>query len=257
MRISIIVANWKMNKSVSEAVRFVQELHSSLTENDEIEVVIAPPFTSLNSLSEKFKDSPIKLAAQNVFCMPDGPFTGEISPRMLKDVGCDYVIIGHSERRDLFNESDEMIHAKIVAAIKNDLIPILCVGERLQELRSGQTEAVLARQLDSALQGLRSTDVERLVIAYEPVWAIGTGETASPEDAQVGALWIRKRIQALFSAKISNGVWILYGGSVNPENAKELLAQRDIDGALVGGSSLDPKAFLKIIQTAVQAKRNK
>jgi triosephosphate isomerase len=246
-----------MHKILSEAVSFAQDLLSNLNGNGEVEIVIAPPFTALSPLNEALRDTSIKLAAQNLFYMPEGAFTGEISSVMLKDVGCDYVIIGHSERRDLFGESNELIHKKLSAALNNELVPILCVGERLKERRIGQTENVLAQQLDSALQDFRSTDIEALVIAYEPVWAIGTGETALPEDAQAGALFIRTRLQALFNAKIAKAVRIQYGGSVKPENAEELLVQPDIDGALVGGSSLDPKAFLKIIQAAARARTSK
>lgn len=248
MRQPIIVANWKMHKTVVEAREYIAQF---LTLIESIEgVVLAPPFTALSAASEALQGSQIKLAAQNMHYADRGAYTGEVSPIMLRELGCTFVIIGHSERRGHFHEGDELINQKLQSAFKHDLIPVLCVGEKLDERKSGATERVLVRQLRADLEGLTPEQVARLVVAYEPIWAIGTGQTASPDDAQAGARFIRAQIVARFGEKAAEALRIQYGGSVNFKNARSLLAQPDIDGALVGGASLDPVEFAQIVKAA-------
>ena len=253
MRQPIIVANWKMHKTLIETKEYIERFRL-LIEGTE-GVALAPPFTALSMASQALQGSRIQLAAQNMYHAEQGAFTGEISPKMLREFGCSYVIIGHSERRGHFHESDELINQKLQSAFAHDLIPILCVGEQLEERRSGATERVLESQVRADLKGLSCEQVARLVIAYEPIWAIGTGQTASPEDAQAGARFIRQQIASLHDQRTADAVRIQYGGSVNSKNAHSLLAQPDIDGALVGGASLDPVEFAQIVQIAEASQR--
>lgn len=248
----IIAANWKMHKTIPEAREYARIFRELVAGLSGVEIALAPPFTALAPLGEELKGSQIKLAAQDAWHEAQGAYTGEISPLMLKALGCRYVIIGHSERREHFKESDELINLKLKAAFAYDLIPILCVGERLEERQAGRTAAVLEGQLRADLVGLAKGDLARLVIAYEPVWAIGTGETASPQDANEGAKFIRTLVASLYDEATSQSVRVQYGGSVKPENIAELMTQEEIDGALVGGASLDPVAFAEIVKRAVR-----
>lgn len=244
-RIPLIAGNWKMHNNKKETVDFFAAFLPK-AQNLKAEVVICPPFTDLWEAAEKTKDTKVKLGAQNMHWEEKGAFTGEISPDMLKEIRCDYVIIGHSERRQYFAETDETVNKKVKAALKYGLVPIICVGETLEQREQGITMSWVLGQVEKALEGLTARDVERLVFAYEPIWAIGTGKTASSKDAQevIGA--IRRKIAELVGQQASQKVRILYGGSVKPENIKELMAQPDIDGALVGGASLKPDGFYSI-----------
>jgi triosephosphate isomerase len=252
MRKPFVAGNWKMNKTAEQATLLVAELLPELQKINSIERVICPPFTSLMVVSQMVNTSGIGVGAQNMHSDLVGAFTGEISPTMVKEF-CQYVILGHSERRGLFGETDEMVHRKVKAAIENGLIPIMCVGETLQENESGITAEVVERQVNKGLEGISKDNIEKIVIAYEPVWAIGTGRAASAEDAQrvIGSI-IRKLLGNLFDDNYAQKVRILYGGSVNSANAKELFYMPDIDGALVGGASLKSADFIKIVQAAVK-----
>ncbi len=234
-----------MHKTVPEAVSLVKELKELLTEIKDREVLVCPPFTAIYAVKREIEGSPIKLGAQNMFYEEKGAFTGEISPLMLKDLGCSYVILGHSERRHIFGETDELINKKVASAVKHGLVPILCVGELLEERESGKTKNVVERQLLEGLKGLKEGD--EFVIAYEPVWAIGTGKTATPEQAQEVHKFIRELLAENFGREKAERVRILYGGSVKPENIKGLMEMPDIDGALVGGASLRAASFAKIV----------
>lgn len=240
MRRPLIAANWKMNKTIPEARDFLNTFIPSADGIDDIEIVIAPPFTALYPVAEIIKGSNIRLSAQNVFYEEKGAYTGEVSPLMLKDVGCDYVIIGHSERRQYFGESDEVLNRKVKAALRNGLNVIFCIGETLKEREEGMTFDVLKRQVK---EGLKDVDLSGVIIAYEPVWAIGTGRTATPEQAQEAHAFIRGELK-----EISDSIRILYGGSVTPENIDSLMACPDVDGALVGGASLKPDSFERIVR---------
>ncbi|MGE0789333.1 MAG: triose-phosphate isomerase [Sandaracinaceae bacterium] len=249
-RTPLIAGNWKLHKTIAESVELARSVMHKLPRDSKVDVMIAPVFTSLQPVHAAVGDSRVRIAAQNCHYTDQGAFTGELSPPLLKDAGCDAVIVGHSERRQLFGETDEMIHRKVAAVLSHGLMPILCVGETLEEREAGRTEAVVLGQLDAALEGLDASSVQRLVIAYEPVWAIGTGRTAQPADAQAVHAAIRARLGERASPTVAQKVRILYGGSVKPDNAKELLAQPDIDGALVGGASLDAASFLAIAAAA-------
>lgn len=238
-----IAANWKMNKTILEAKEFVNAFAPSVSDINDIDIVIAPSFTALFSVAELIKGSNIKLSAQNVFYEEKGAYTGEISALMLKDVGCDYVIIGHSERRHYFGEDNEILNKKVKAALRNGLEVIFCIGETLKEREEGKTFDVLERQVK---EGLRDIDLSRIVIAYEPVWAIGTGRTASPEQAQEAHAYIRNKLKDLYVA--ADTVRIIYGGSVTPDNIDDLMACHDVNGALVGGASLKPESFERIVR---------
>jgi triosephosphate isomerase len=247
MRIPIIAANWKMFKQVGEALRFAEALAVKIQDLEGVEVVLAPPFTALERLKEAVASTQIELAAQNVHPDREGAFTGEISVSMLTDVGCRYVIVGHSERRHVFGETNAFIAKKVGAVLQGGLRPILCVGETLDEREAGRTFQVLDEQLSTALDGVSEEQATDLVIAYEPVWAIGTGRTATPELAQEAHAFVREGLRKRFSGT-ADRVRIQYGGSVKPSNAYGLMAQPDVDGALVGGASLDPDSFFAIIQ---------
>ncbi len=245
MRRLLVAGNWKMHKTVPEAVELVRELKFQLTQKRDREVLVCPPFTSLYPVGLELKGSFIKLGAQNMFYEEKGAFTGEISPVMLKDVGCSYVIVGHSERRHIFGENNELINKKFLSAIRHGLIPILCVGETLEERENGKTSEVVSEQVKRGIEGVNADD--EFVIAYEPVWAIGTGKTATPEIAQEVHQQIREILRSELGNEKAESVRILYGGSVKPENAKGLLEMPDIDGALVGGASLKAESFSKIV----------
>lgn len=249
-RRTLIAGNWKMYKTVSEAVDFVGKLKEKVAGGGLVEVAVCPPFTALAAVSNALAGSNIALGAQDMHWEEKGAYTGEISPLMLRDVGCRYVILGHSERRQYFGESDEMVNRKVHAACRNGLVPIVCVGETLEQREAGSTEEVVRTQVEGSLAGLSPQQAAGLVVAYEPVWAIGTGRTASAVDAQAVNLFIRGVLAEMFGEEPARSVRILYGGSVKPENAAELLAQPDIDGALVGGASLDVDGFAAIVAAA-------
>ena len=247
MRTPMIAANWKMYKTPTEAASFAKEFVELFQNPDGVEVVIAPPYPALAELGRALVGSGVSLAAQNVHCEPNGAFTGEVSVGMLAELGCRYVILGHSERRALFRETDDFVSQKLRAAQAGGLRPILCVGETLEEREAGRTFDVLAAQLQGSLANADRARATALVIAYEPVWAIGTGQTATPELAQEAHAFVRSRLEQQLG-RAADEIRILYGGSVKPENAASLLAQPDIDGGLVGGASLDPTSLCAIIR---------
>ncbi len=248
VRIACIAANWKMHKTIGEAVEFVEKLTKKIDTLEDREVVIAPPFTALHAVKKAMDKPWVSLAAQNCFWEEKGAYTGEISPVMLKDVGCSYTIVGHSERRHYFGEKDRDINKKLKALIKVGIRPIFCVGERLEEREAGKTFDVIKSQVNGGLEGLDAVDVANLVIAYEPVWAIGTGKTATPQQAQEVHAFIREQLAMLTNKNVANEIRILYGGSVKPSNVDSLMSEADIDGALVGGASLEVDSFLRIIR---------
>lgn len=247
-RTPLIAGNWKMFKTGIEAVETAARLVKLVAGTTDIDVMIAPPFTALAPVSDIVKGSCVSLGAQNLFWEAQGAFTGEISPAMLVSAGCKYVIIGHSERRQYFNETDQTVNKRIQAAVNNDLIPVMCVGESEKERESKDTFSVLDKQVKKGLEGFSWDDLERLVIAYEPVWAIGTGKTATSHQAQEVHQFLRSVLEKNFGNMLANSIRILYGGSVKPNNIAELMAMPDVDGALVGGASLDPETFSKIVQ---------
>jgi len=248
-RLPLIAGNWKMHKTLAEARELAREIRRGLEPGRRVEVVVAPPYTALRTVAREIRGSFIGLAGQDTFWEPQGAFTGAVSPVMLQDVGCRYVIIGHSERRQHFFETNQTVNLKLKAALAAGLIPILCIGETLKEREQGQTLEVVGTQLTEGLAGLPPEAAASLVIAYEPVWAIGTGLTATPDQAQEVHAFIRGRLPDLLGPGGAD-IRILYGGSVTPENAASLLAEADIDGALVGGASLKSDSFLKIIAAA-------
>ena len=250
MRKKVIAGNWKMNNDLNESQSLVSGIISGLGNDDKCEVIVCPPFTSLNEVHSLVKDSPVKLGAQNMFFEESGAYTGEISASMLKSVGCEYVILGHSERRTIFGESDEWINNKIKKAIESGLKVIFCIGETLAQREEGETDAVVKNQIINGLQNVTSENLKTVTIAYEPIWAIGTGKTASPEQAQEVHAFIRNLIEEIYSKESAENLIIQYGGSVKPDNAASLLSQPDIDGALVGGACLKPDSFLSIIASA-------
>ncbi len=245
MRRPIMAANWKMNKGVAETSAFA-EAFLPLVSGASAEIVIAPPFTALASLASALAGSAVALAAQNTHAEASGAFTGEISPDMLKELGCRYTIVGHSERRTLFGESDEDVAAKALALLDRGIRPIVCVGESLADRESGKALEVVARQVQGSLAGFPTDRASDLVVAYEPIWAIGTGKTATPELAQEVHSAVREALTGAFGSG-AEGIRIQYGGSVKPDNAAELMAQPDIDGALIGGASLAPESFAAIV----------
>jgi triosephosphate isomerase len=238
-----------MNMSCAEAATFIEILLRELGQSDEVEVVIIPPFTAISKVSELLSQSQqVKVGAQNMYFEKSGAFTGEVSAAMLRELFVRYVVLGHSERRSIFGETDEVVNKKTRAAHEALLKPIVCIGETLAEREGGKVEAVLERQLRGSLAGLNAKEMTETVLAYEPVWAIGTGRTASPAQAQDAHAFIRKTVAAIWDAATAEKVRIQYGGSVKAENAASLMGQPDIDGALVGGASLDPRAFAQIVQ---------
>ena len=243
MRKKVIAGNWKMNKTIPEAIELANGLKRELYKVDDVEIIICPPFTALDEVSEIVYESNIELGAQNMHWENSGAFTGEVSGPMIKDLNCRYVILGHSERRQYFHESNEVVNKKIMAALTIGLVPIVCVGETLEEREKGKTFQVLTDHVTNSLKGLTADQMKNIYIAYEPVWAIGTGKTATPEQAQEAHQFIRGLIKKNHSAECAEEIIILYGGSVKPGNTKELVTQKDIDGALVGGASLKAKSF--------------
>jgi triosephosphate isomerase len=250
MRRFIVAGNWKMHKTSEEAVKLAFDLVPLVADIKSVDIVLCPPFTALETLSGVLRGSGIFLGAQNMHAEPKGAFTGEIAAPMLLPLGVTHVILGHSERRQLFGETDELVNRKVRAALGHGLIPIVCVGETLEQRESDRTEAVIGAQLEGALEGLALEDPERIVLAYEPVWAIGTGRNATPEQAQQVHAFVRARLTGFFGADLAGKVRIQYGGSVKPDNAADLMRQPDIDGALVGGASLDAGQFAAIVRSA-------
>jgi triosephosphate isomerase (TIM) len=247
-RTPLIVGNWKMNGTRSEAVALAGTLAKNVGRPRGREVVVAPPFTALDAVAQALDGTAIKLAAQNCHWEAHGPYTGEISVAMLRETGCAFVIVGHSERRQLFGDTNETVNRRVHAVLATGLVPIVCVGETLEEREAEATGAVVARQVDTAFADVRPEQVATSVVAYEPVWAIGTGRTATPAQAQEVHDAIRRQIGTRTSPTTAERIRILYGGSVKPENVDALMAEPDIDGALVGGASLDAVAFTRIVQ---------
>ncbi|WP_129670709.1 triose-phosphate isomerase [Candidatus Chloroploca sp. Khr17] len=248
MRTPIIAGNWKMFKTVGEAVELVKALLAEVSSLEGREVVICPPFTALYALRPLLVGTRLGLGAQNVYHETQGAYTGEIAPGMLVDVGCQYVILGHSERRQYFGETDASVSRKLRAALTAGLTPIVCVGETKTERDAGQAETVVGSQIQGSLAGLTPTEMAKCIVAYEPVWAIGTGDTATPEDAQAMHAAIRAMLADQFGGETASGVRIQYGGSVKPDNIDVLMSQADIDGALVGGAALTASSFLRIVK---------
>ena len=248
MRRPLIAGNWKMYKTIAEALAFAQSFKPLVVAATHCDMVLAPPFTALKALADRLDGSNVEVAAQDVAAEAGpGAFTGEVSAAMIKDAGARYTIIGHSERRQFYGETDESVNRRIVAALGAGLLPIVCVGERLDERDAGHAEHVVAEQLAGGMRNLTVTDGSRIIIAYEPVWAIGTGRTATPHIAQLMHAFIRSRIRDMFGDSVAAGMRILYGGSVKPDNASALMSESDIDGALVGGASLEAESFAQIV----------
>lgn len=248
MRTQIIAGNWKMHTTLAEASILVEGLKKALAATTtNRQVVVCPPFTGLSTVTDLVADTDIAVGAQNMYFEEKGAFTGEVSPVMLSDIGCEYVILGHSERRQYFGETDETVNKKIKTALRFAMTPIVCVGESLEQREADETEAFITTQIDAGLADLTADEVKTIVIAYEPIWAIGTGRTATSAQAEEVCAFIRKRIATLFGADAADCVRVLYGGSVKGSNAAELLAEADIDGALVGGASLKADDFMAII----------
>jgi len=252
-----IAGNWKMHKNIAEAVELVSSIKEAEKELTEAELVVIPPFTALSEVKKTLEGSSIKLGAQNLFWEAKGAFTGEISPPMLHDAGCTYVVIGHSERRQYFGEIDEIVNKKIKAAFAYNLIPIVCLGESLAEREKGVTLKKVEAQIKSGLQGLDKENIRQLIIAYEPIWAIGTGLTATPSQAEEIQNFIREKLAEIYGNEIASCVIILYGGSVKPANAYSLLIEKNINGALVGGASLEANSFIQIAKDAIKAYKEK
>ena len=247
MTIPLIAGNWKMFKPVREAVVFAKELRAALRDVSGVEIVVAPPFTAIHAVAEALRSTNIRVAAQDVCWEPEGAFTGEVSAPMIKDAGAEYVIVGHSERRRLFGETDATVNRKTAAVLDAALTPIVCVGETLEERERGEALRVLDRQIDAGLDGLAPDRVADSVVAYEPVWAIGTGRNATAAQAQEAHLHIRTRLRQRFGAAAAGRCRVIYGGSVKPENIADLIREADVDGALVGGASLGVASFVEIV----------
>jgi triosephosphate isomerase len=247
MRVPFIAGNWKMYKTVAEAVVFVKELKSAVKDFNRVEIALAPPFTALHAVAEAARNSNIGVCAQDVYWEREGAFTGEISPTMIQEAGAEYAIVGHSERRRLFGESDAIVNRKSMAVIGVGLTPIVCIGETLEERERDETFTVLDRQIKDGLGEMAVGQVAEIVIAYEPVWAIGTGKTATAAQAGEAHAHIRKRLRQWFGGDAADRCHIIYGGSVKPDNIRELIAEEDVDGALVGGASLDVRSFTEIV----------
>jgi len=251
MRKKIVAGNWKMNMTTAEAAALVNALKADLANFREVEVVVCPPFTALGTVSELIQGTHLDLGAQNMHWEKGGAYTGEISAGMLRELYCHYVILGHSERRQYFGETDEIVNRKAKAALASSLHPIVCVGETLEQREAGQVESVITTQVQGSLAGLSAKELLDSVIAYEPVWAIGTGKTASSEQAQEVHALIRKVMAGMHDETVAQSVRIQYGGSVKPGNARELFGMPDIDGGLIGGAALDAKSFIDIVRAAV------
>lgn len=252
----LIAGNWKMNKTATEAVELAKPIIEAIGNQNDIDVLMCPPFTSISAVSELIGNSTVRVGAQNMSDKASGAYTGEISAAMLRDLQVSYVILGHSERRSYYGETDAFINRKVLACLENNLKPVLCVGETLEEREAGKVEEVIKTQLVGGLANVPADKAESVVIAYEPVWAIGTGKTATPEQAQDVHAFIRKELIGLLG-QVGNAIRILYGGSMKPANADELLAKPDIDGGLIGGAALVAKDFLALIESGVKAQANK
>jgi len=250
MRTKFIAGNWKMYTSGATARQLAAAIVAGVAPSPRVRVGVFPPFSYLQAVAEVVRGSPVQLGGQNCYCEVEGAFTGEVSPAMLLDVGCQWVILGHSERRHKLGETDEFINRKVKAALQAGLQVIVCIGETLEERQAGQVEAVFTRQIGGSLAGITAEQMGRVVLAYEPVWAIGTGHIATPEQAQTAHRWIREHVAKLWGRKTADALTIQYGGSAKPENVKTLLVQPDVDGALVGGASLKADQFLAIIGLA-------
>ncbi len=248
MRVPVIAGNWKMYKTADEAAAFVREFLPLVRDAGDVEIVLAPPFSSLAAVSALTRGTKVGVASQNVHFAEEGAYTGEVSPRMVRDTGAAYAIVGHSERRQYFAETDELVNRKVRAALAAGLVPILCLGEILAERESGRTIEVVERQIRAGLAEVPESAAGRILVAYEPVWAIGTGKTATPEQAQEVHAFLRGTLKKMWGDAAGNSVRILYGGSVKPENIAELMSREDIDGALVGGASLAAGSFAKIVK---------
>jgi len=252
MRKKVIAGNWKMNKLKADADQFMEQVVGKVPSDEQVEAIVCAPYLYLPSLVEKAKGSEVKVGAQNMHFEEEGAYTGEISPVMLKDIGVTHVILGHSERREYFAETDETVNKKAKAAFQHELTPIVCVGETLEQREANETKSHVESQVKKALEGLTEDQVVETIIAYEPIWAIGTGKTASSEDANEVCTHIRQVIKSTVSEKAAEQVVIQYGGSVKPANIDELLGQSDIDGALVGGASLESDSFLQLVEAGVK-----
>ncbi len=247
MRLPFIAANWKMFKTVQEVVFYVKELRTIVKDVADVEIVVAPPFTAIHAAAEAARNTRVGIAGQDLYWEKEGAFTGEIGTAMLKDAGAEYAIVGHSERRRLFHETDVTVNRKTLAALGAELTPIVCIGETLDERESGQTLAVLDRQIKKGLDGLTGDQIASLVIAYEPVWAIGTGRNATPDQVAEAHTHVRTRLKQWFGAAAAERCRVIYGGSVKPDNIRDLVAHPDVDGALVGGASLDVRVFADLV----------
>lgn len=248
MRKPIIAGNWKMHKTLSEAKSFAEEVKGLIPSEEKVEAVICAPALFLPDLVEATKNTDVKIGAQNMHFEESGAFTGETSPKALEDLAVQYVILGHSERREMFNETDESVNKKTLAAFKYNLTPIVCCGETLEQRENGETNVLVGNQINKALTGLTEDQVKQTIIAYEPIWAIGTGKSSTAEDANEVCAHIRKVVAEQFSQDVAKAVRIQYGGSVKPGNIKEYMSQPDIDGALVGGASLEAQSFVQLVE---------
>jgi len=254
LRKPIIGGNWKMNRGSPTDAKEMLKIFTSLTKRiKNVDIFIAPPFTALDSSFQVIKKSNVKLGAQNMYFEENGAFTGEISPNFIKTIGCEYVILGHSERRDIFNESNSLINKKLKKALSMDLKPIVCVGEHLEERESGRTKEIIQTQINETFKELTKDEMIKIVIAYEPIWAIGTGKTATPEQAEEIHVYIRDLLSQKFDENTANTIRIQYGGSIKPDNAESLFNQKNIDGGLVGGASLQADSLYEIILAAERA----
>lgn len=242
----IIAGNWKMNKTIAEGVAFINEVKGAVADAN-VDVVVCAPFTQLHALAEAAKGTNIKVAAQNMHFEANGAFTGEVAVSNLVELGLEYVVIGHSERREMFNETDETCNKKVIVALENNISPILCVGESLEQREGNETKEVVTAQVRAGLAGVSAEDIAKVVIAYEPIWAIGTGKVATSEQAQETCAWVREELASLFGKENSDNVRIQYGGSVKPETVAELMSKEDVDGALVGGASLVASDYVQLV----------
>ena len=248
MRTPFMCANWKLHKDVDEALEMAKEFKELVAEVDDVEAGICAPAVDLYPLNEVLADTDIKLGSENMYHKESGAYTGELSPKMIKSVGCEYAIIGHSERREIFGEDDELLNLKMKAAFENDIKPILCIGEKLEEREADEHFARVKFQLEADLSGIAAEDAKDMVVAYEPLWAIGTGESATPEQAEEMVKYIRDILAEMYDQDTADAIRIQYGGSVKPWNVEEIMAQPNIDGALVGSASLEAESFSKIVK---------
>ena len=252
-----IAGNWKMNKTIPEALDLVKELREKSADLKDAELVVIPPFTALSEVKKEIEGSSIQLGAQNFFWEEKGAYTGEVSPVMLKDAGCQYVVVGHSERRQYFGETDESVNKKIKAALAHDLVPIVCIGESLQERKKEETINKVETQITVGFKDLSNEEMTQIIIAYEPIWAIGTGLTATPEQAEEIHLFIREKLEDKYGNEVASYAIILYGGSVKPANTFSLIKEKDINGALVGGASLEAESLIQIAEEGIKAYKEK